>query len=242
MTINPKTNIDPAQLNLNASSWIGSPCTLRVSSQTNQYKVQMGGYINNFIQEAMARYLGLDYQSTSTLNVLVGNGHELGSEKICKDVSLLIQGKMFVMNHYVVDIQGANVVLGVEWLKGLGLIVTDYTSLTMKFLKGETNLGPATISIKVTTNFKKVRNNTKMEHSKNKSYPHQILQYFLFNTISLSLHSIPIFIRENYDFWSIKTKTFFFSQDFWDIVEERFISPIDISTLAVAQKELKENK
>ena len=38
-------------------------------------------------------------------------------------------------------------------------------------------------------------------------------------------------------------KTFFGSQDLWDIVEEGFIAPTDTLTLTAAQKkELKENK
>ena len=54
---------------------------------------------------------------------------------------------------------------------------------------------------------------------------------------------IPIFRGENYDFWSIKMKTYFCAQDLWDIVSKGFTIPEDISILFVPQKkELKENK
>ena len=54
---------------------------------------------------------------------------------------------------------------------------------------------------------------------------------------------VPIFTGENYDFWSVKMKTFFRSQDLWDIIEDGFTIPEDTSTLTAAQKkELKENK
>ena len=33
---------------------------------------------------------------------------------------------------------------------------------------------------------------------------------------------LPIFKGENYDFWSIKMRTFFMSQDLWDIVDKGF--------------------
>ncbi|CAJ2673367.1 unnamed protein product [Trifolium pratense] len=63
------------------------------------------------------------------------------------------------------------------------------------------------------------------------------------NTIQPSSMTIPIFNGENYDFWSIKMKTFFCSQDLWDIVDEGFTIPEDLSTLNANQKkELKENK
>ena len=54
---------------------------------------------------------------------------------------------------------------------------------------------------------------------------------------------IPTFRSENYDFWSIKMKTYFCAQDLWDIVSKGFTILEDISTLSVPQKkELKENK
>jgi len=54
---------------------------------------------------------------------------------------------------------------------------------------------------------------------------------------------VPIFTGENYDFWSVKMKTFFCSQDLWDIIEEGFTIAEDTSTHTAAQKkELKENK
>lgn len=63
------------------------------------------------------------------------------------------------------------------------------------------------------------------------------------NNIQPSSMIIPTFNGENYDFWSIKMKTFFCSQDLWEIVDEGFTIPTDISTLNAAQKkELKENK
>ncbi|CAL2251522.1 unnamed protein product [Prunus armeniaca] len=35
----------------------------------------------------------------------------------------------------------------------------------------------------------------------------------------------PIFTGENYDFWSIKMKTYCMSQDLWDIVDSGFNNP-----------------
>ena len=63
------------------------------------------------------------------------------------------------------------------------------------------------------------------------------------NTTQTSSIPVSIFTGENYDYWSVKMKTFFGSQDLWDIVEEGFIAPTDTLTLTAAQKkELKENK
>jgi transposase InsO family protein len=57
---------------------------------------------------------------------------------------------------------------------------------------------------------------------------------------------IPIFNGKNYDYWSIKMKTLFCSQDVWDLVENGFPEPADqqaYQALSQAEKDLlKENK
>ncbi|XP_022874162.1 uncharacterized protein LOC111392986 [Olea europaea var. sylvestris] len=53
----------------------------------------------------------------------------------------------------------------------------------------------------------------------------------------------PTFNGDNYDFWSIKMKTYFCAQNLWDVVNDGYINPDDISTLSTAQKkEIKENQ
>ncbi|KAJ0017386.1 hypothetical protein Pint_11983 [Pistacia integerrima] len=62
------------------------------------------------------------------------------------------------------------------------------------------------------------------------------------NTSPLAL-PIPIFTGENYDVWSIKMKTYFLSQDLWDIVNYENYLEITGSTLSEEhQKQLKESK
>ncbi|XP_043700170.1 uncharacterized protein LOC122650864 [Telopea speciosissima] len=57
-----------------------------------------------------------------------------------------------------------------------------------------------------------------------------------------SLVYVPIFAGENYDFWSIKMRTYFLSQDLWDIVNNGFSTPKATSTPSITQQEkLKKN-
>lgn len=55
------------------------------------------------------------------------------------------------------------------------------------------------------------------------------------NSVNVSQPSIPIFKGENYEFWSIKMKTLFKSQELWDLVENGY-SEID------EEAKLRENK
>ncbi|TXG55956.1 hypothetical protein EZV62_017269 [Acer yangbiense] len=52
--------------------------------------------------------------------------------------------------------------------------------------------------------------------------------------------SIPIFGGENYDYWSIKMKTFFLSQDLWVVVERGVTTPAEGSSVAVVDKNEKQ--
>jgi len=65
-------------------------------------------------------------------------------------------------------------------------------------------------------------------------------------TGSILQPQIPIFNGKNYDYWSIRMKTLFCSQDVWDLVENGFPEPADqqaYQALSQAEKDLlKENK
>ena len=62
-------------------------------------------------------------------------------------------------------------------------------------------------------------------------------------TFNYAQNIVPIFTGESYDFWSTQMKTLFISQDLWDLIEEGYEQPDDLSTLAAAKlKEYKQNK
>lgn len=45
-----------------------------------------------------------------------------------------VQVQIFSIDLHVFSLCGANLVLGVQWLKSLGLLLTNYNDLTMKFI------------------------------------------------------------------------------------------------------------
>ena len=46
-------------------------------------------------------------------------------------------GMYVYVDFHVLPICGADVVLGVQWLKSLGPVLTDYATLTMKFISND---------------------------------------------------------------------------------------------------------
>lgn len=93
-----------------------------------------GGSMHNFVQQHLVKSFGLLAQDTPTLRVLVGNGKEVQSSHVCRDVVVQVQGRAFMVDLHVLPLCGADVVLGVQWLKSLGPVLTDYNTLTMKFI------------------------------------------------------------------------------------------------------------
>lgn len=63
---------------------------------------------------------------------MVGNGQHLHCDQLCEAVTITIKRIQFVVNLHVLPLCSANVVLGVQWLKTFGPIMTDYSALTMK--------------------------------------------------------------------------------------------------------------
>jgi len=112
------------------------PQTLRVSGRIGKQPVSVlvdSGSTHNFIQDWVAKQVGLPLQPAHTFQVLVGNGEELQCTSICQQLSLTLGKHKFLVDLYVLRLSGAEVVLGVQWLKTLGPVLTDYERLTMKF-------------------------------------------------------------------------------------------------------------
>lgn len=91
------------------------------------------GSTHNFVQPRVAKFLNLCMQDTVPLRVMVGNDSVLDCRQLCPDTIILIQDHTFVVTLHVLPLTGADAVLGVEWLRTLGPIMTDYSMFTMQF-------------------------------------------------------------------------------------------------------------
>jgi len=65
----------------------------------------------------------------------MGSREELRCDAYCPNVSLKIDSQQFNVDLFVLPLSGADLVLGIQWLKSLGPILTDFETLTMKFIK-----------------------------------------------------------------------------------------------------------
>ncbi|GAV71123.1 RVP_2 domain-containing protein [Cephalotus follicularis] len=111
-----------------------NPKALRITGQYFEHKLQIlidGGSTHNFLQERVAFGLGLPVIPTKPFKVFVGNDPFFIFSKKCLNVPLNLQSHHFEIEFYVLPIEGADMVLGIQWLETLGPILTDYKLLTM---------------------------------------------------------------------------------------------------------------
>lgn len=141
----PNPNPDPpdspnplqAQISLNSLSGHLAPKALHLVGFISDHRVTVlidGGSTHNFVQPQVVTSLSLPCRRISTpLRVMVGNGQYLECASVCEDVLVCIQNNTFTLDLYILPISGANVILGVQWLKTLGLVLTNYSTLSMQF-------------------------------------------------------------------------------------------------------------
>lgn len=135
----PDSPPDPllAQISFHTLSGQIAPKTLRMVGRIAHHPIIIlvdGGSTHNFVQQCLVESFGLLAQDTPTLRVLVGNGKEVQSSHVCRDVVVQVQGRVFMVDLHVLPLCGADVVLGVQWFKSLGPVLTNYNILTMKFI------------------------------------------------------------------------------------------------------------
>lgn len=141
-------------LSLNAMRGANGVGTIRFTGQVGSIRVKIlvdGGSSDNFIQPRVAQVLKLPIEPVTNLRVLVGNGQVLNAKGKIQQLPLQIQGQEIKVPVYLLQISGADVILGSSWLATLGPHVADYAALTLKFfqhgqfitLQGETNLEPS---------------------------------------------------------------------------------------------------
>jgi hypothetical protein len=127
--LTPDPVTDSAQISLHALMGHTIPQTLRVLSLLKNSLVVVlidSGSTHNFIQDRVAKQLGLPTNQAQSFQVLVGNGEELKCDTICQQLDLLVGSHQFCVDLFVLPLSGADIVLGVQWLKTLGPVLTDY--------------------------------------------------------------------------------------------------------------------
>ena len=91
------------------------------------------GSTYNLIDESVANKLHLHKEPIAPQLMTITNGNHLRCQFICKGLEWRLQDAMFKSNVWILTLGGCDMVLRVQWLKGLGILKWDFAKLIMEF-------------------------------------------------------------------------------------------------------------
>ncbi|KAL0374149.1 UNVERIFIED_CONTAM: Retrovirus-related Pol polyprotein from transposon.6 [Sesamum radiatum] len=118
-----------------------SPRTLYLRSTIFEHSVTIlidSSSSHNILQSRVAAFLNLAVAPVSPFQVIVGNGASLSCAGYCASVLLVLQSYKSSIPFYIFPIHGADVVLGVHWLRTLGPFLSDFAVPSMQFYHDNT--------------------------------------------------------------------------------------------------------
>ncbi|XP_061360057.1 uncharacterized protein LOC133304100 [Gastrolobium bilobum] len=147
------------QISMHSLLGLSSSRTLKLWGQIEKEPVVTlidCGASHNFVSKDVASRLRLLVDDTPRFWVEVGNGHRVACHGVCRKVPMELQGHNICQDFHLFDLGGTDVVLGLEWLTGLGEIKANFKEMTLKFenggnevlLRGDPSLSRAVASLK----------------------------------------------------------------------------------------------
>jgi hypothetical protein len=91
------------------------------------------GASHNFISPKITTALGLNVTSVAAKSIKLGDGHKINSTGVCEGIRMKLGMIEVVVDAFVLELGGLDMVLGVSWLSTLGKVVMDWKSLSMQF-------------------------------------------------------------------------------------------------------------
>ncbi|XP_076903968.1 uncharacterized protein LOC143559194 [Bidens hawaiensis] len=137
---------------------ISSPQALRVTGYIHNQPVQVlidSGSTHNIIQPRVVSLLKLQQQQVQSFSVMVGNGDHLYCEGVCPALNIALQETTFTVPVFILPVEGADVILGLAWLRTLGPVLADFSIPQLTF-----NVGPKATTLRGETHTNQVSPST----------------------------------------------------------------------------------
>ncbi|GAU14480.1 hypothetical protein TSUD_250200 [Trifolium subterraneum] len=115
---------------------MGESHTMKVEGKIHDVDLLVlidSGASHNFISPKVTNALGLVISSTAARNIRLGDGHKVTTQGMCKGIKMKMGDLEVVVDAWVLELGGMDMVLGVSWLSTLGKVVMDWKAMTMQF-------------------------------------------------------------------------------------------------------------
>ncbi|XP_026383549.1 uncharacterized protein LOC113279048 [Papaver somniferum] len=133
----PSTSGDTTmEISLHALTGLVTQNTIRVPGKLLNQDIFVlidTGSTHSFLDSSLAEKLHLHIAPTGQMLVTVANGDTTVSHGVCPNLHWSMQGYKFDSDLRVLPLGGCDMVLGVDWLKGLGDVVFNLADLKVSF-------------------------------------------------------------------------------------------------------------
>ena len=127
------------EVSFNALSGEYHPSTLRLKGYHDRHMINVlvdNGSTFNFIKPSVAQFLQLEHSTITPFKVFVGSGDFICCNTKSSGIPIMVQGVLFMVDLFHLNIAIVDIVFGVAWLQSLGCVITDYHLNTMEFNYG----------------------------------------------------------------------------------------------------------
>ncbi|CAA0843125.1 Unknown protein, partial [Striga hermonthica] len=136
----PKQQVkEDLEISVNAMAGLQGPRTIRLPAMIKERPIEVlvdTGSSHNFICDKVPKDLKLKATRVELFDVRVANGERLRCHEYYREVPINLQGEIIKADLYALPIVGPEIVLGIQWLEGLGEVTTNYKKGIMEFYSG----------------------------------------------------------------------------------------------------------
>ncbi|XP_019416449.1 PREDICTED: uncharacterized protein LOC109327750 [Lupinus angustifolius] len=137
------SEVHDLRLSLCSMSGFTTTRSWKVEGMLNRRKVVVlidCGASHNFIAHEVVQELRLSVQNTPSYVVEVGDGRKVKCRGKCAHLSFQIQNLEVTQDFYLFSLKGVDLVLGLEWLSGLGEVQADFGKLELTIKQGQKSI------------------------------------------------------------------------------------------------------
>lgn len=129
---------DQGEISLHALKGVKNNKVIKVEARENNYPIMVlidSESTHSSLDKAMARRLGCEATPSHPLSVIVANGHKVMSQSSCKGFYWEMNRENFSTDLRLLKLGGCNVVLEVDWIKGISPISFEFNKMEVTFEK-----------------------------------------------------------------------------------------------------------
>lgn len=112
------------------------PIAIRVEGKAKDHRLMVlidNGSTHSFLDEGMTKMLRCELTGTQLLSVMVTNGNKVLCKSVCEGFCWEMHRENFEADLRLLRLAGCDIVLGVDWKKGVSLISFDFNKMEVTF-------------------------------------------------------------------------------------------------------------